>query len=192
MNRRVLIVDDEPNLILVIQGMLELAGFEVRSARSGTEAIDIWRRESFDTVLTDLLMPGGDGTEVLNFGKESHPDVPVIMMTAFGTIERAVSALKSGAYDFITKPFDQTEVTEAVKKAVETHQRKVSQKGQAIEGGDFKGAIRKHTQTLERELIERALDQTFGNITKAAELLGLSRKGLQLKLKELGLKRGID
>ena len=103
------------------------------------------------------------------------------MITAFGTVEVAVSALKKGAFDFITKPFDQAELLAAVAEAV-----KASAKPSYEES--FKDIVRRERQNLEKNLIERALSECGGNVTHAAERLGLSRKGLQLKMKELGLR----
>lgn len=123
---RVLVVDDEKNIGLVIETMLDRAGFEVVTFSDSQAALDAIKDEEFDAVITDLYMPGADGMEVLNLCKAIAPPPPVIMITAFGTVDAAVAALKQGAFDFITKPFDQKELIETVKKATETSRQRRS------------------------------------------------------------------
>ena len=124
MKGRVLVVDDEKNITLVIAAMLERAGFEAIIYNDSVEALATIDSEEIDTVVTDLYMPGPDGMEILKHCQLNHPQLPVVIITAFGTVESAVSALKKGAFDFITKPFDQTELLNVVQKAVQTHQRR--------------------------------------------------------------------
>src|SRR4051812_44708332 len=104
MKGRVLVVDDEKNMGLVIQAMLERAGFEVLGYSDAREAVDAIETEELDTIVTDLYMPGFGGMEILDHAKRHQSQVPVVMITAFGTVESAVTALKNGAFDFITKP----------------------------------------------------------------------------------------
>jgi DNA-binding NtrC family response regulator len=104
---KVLIVEDKESLALMLQDALGSSGFEVERAATGTEAIRrITSGTPFDAVLTDLRLPGADGIEVLRASRESDPDCPVIVMTAFGTVDNAVEAMKIGAYDFVQKPVD--------------------------------------------------------------------------------------
>jgi DNA-binding NtrC family response regulator len=104
---KVLIVEDKESLALMLQDALGSSGFEVERAATGTEAIRrIASGTPFDAVLTDLRLPGADGIEVLRASRESDPDCPVIVMTAFGTVDNAVEAMKIGAYDFVQKPVD--------------------------------------------------------------------------------------
>ncbi len=125
---RVLVVDDEKNITFVIQAMLEKAGFEAlvyNDSREALEAIDADSgAEGLDAVISDLFMPGPGGMEILAHCQRNHPTLPVIVITAFGTVESAVAALKLGAFDFISKPFDQTELLNVVRKAVRTHQQR--------------------------------------------------------------------
>lgn len=121
MKGRVLVVDDEKNIGIVVQAMLERAGFEVLVFQESSHAMETIESEELDAVVTDLYMPGPGGMEILDFCKKTRPDLPVVMITAFGTVESAVGALKRGAFDFITKPFDQTELLNVVTKAVATH-----------------------------------------------------------------------
>jgi DNA-binding NtrC family response regulator len=105
--KRLLIVEDKESLAHMLRQAVEADGFEPDVATSGSEALR-WLAEGrrYAAVLTDLRLPGADGIAVLRQAKESDPDCPVIVMTAFGTIENAVEAMKLGAYDFIQKPVD--------------------------------------------------------------------------------------
>ena len=115
----ILIVDDEPlNLDLLEQELAEL-GYAVDKAGSGKAALDALAATPADLVLLDYQMPGMNGIEALGAIKKKYPALPVIMITAYGTIERAVEAIKSGADDFITKPFDPEHLAVVVRKALE-------------------------------------------------------------------------
>src|SRR3989339_377919 len=106
----ILVVDDEKNYTLVLHALLTDAGFEVLTAQSGLEALDILEENDLDLVLTDMTMPMMDGMELLDRVKRDRPHLPVVMMTAYGTVEKAVEAMKKGAYDYITKPFKNEEL----------------------------------------------------------------------------------
>jgi two-component system response regulator AtoC len=124
MSGRVLVVDDEKNITLVIQAMLERADFEVVTYNESAAALSAIGDEDFDLVITDLYMPGVGGMEILDHCHTHFPRLPVVVITAYGTVESAVAALKRGAFDFITKPFEQTELLNVVQKAVSTHQKR--------------------------------------------------------------------
>jgi two-component system NtrC family response regulator len=114
----VLIVDDEKNYPLILGAVLEEEGFETLTANSGDEALEILEHSDIDLVLTDMKMPSMDGIELLERIKEKNPDLPVIMMTAYGTVEKAVEAMQKGAYNYILKPFDNESLVVYVNKAV--------------------------------------------------------------------------
>lgn len=114
----ILIVDDEKNYTLILAAVLEDAGFEALTANTGQEALDRLRGADVDLVLTDMKMPGMDGIDLLEHVKEIDPELPVIMMTAYGTVEKAVEAMQKGAYNYILKPFDNESLIVYVKKAV--------------------------------------------------------------------------
>jgi DNA-binding NtrC family response regulator len=118
-NPRVLVVDDEMIVCESCQRILEEEEYEVEIALSGKEAFEKMREHPFDIVLTDLKMPGIDGMEVLKTLRKEYPDVIVIMITGFSTVETAVEAMKQGAFDYIPKPFTPDEVSIVVKKALE-------------------------------------------------------------------------
>ncbi len=114
---RVLLLDDELNLLKVLEEKLKREGFEVSSFSDPRLAIDQIELSDFDVVLTDLTMPGYTGLEVLEYCRDRRPDLPVILMTAFGSVEKAVEAMRRGAFDFITKPFDSNALVEVLRKA---------------------------------------------------------------------------
>ncbi|QTA83652.1 Two component system response regulator, sigma54-specific [Desulfonema limicola] len=114
----ILIVDDEKNYTLILSAILEEEGFETLTANSGNEALEILKNSDVDLVLTDMKMPLMDGIELLKNVKEKDPQLPVIMMTAYGTVEKAVEAMQKGAYSYILKPFDNESLIVYVKKAV--------------------------------------------------------------------------
>lgn len=117
--QRILVVDDEMIVCESCQRILEEEGYDIDIALSGTEAFQKMKENPFDIVITDLKMPGIDGMEVLQTLRRDYPDVIVIMITGFSTVETAVEAMKQGAFDYIPKPFTPDEVTVVVKKALE-------------------------------------------------------------------------
>jgi DNA-binding NtrC family response regulator len=122
MEKRVLVVDDDPGMRETLEAVLTADGYTVSTAENGKEALDILGTGSFDIMLLDLKMPDCLGTELLPKVKSIAPEIVVIMMTAFGTIKSAVEALKLGAYDFITKPFELEEMRMVIQKAFELQQ----------------------------------------------------------------------
>jgi len=114
----VLVVDDEKNYPLILGAVLEEEGFEVLTANSGREALEIQKTSDVDLVLTDMKMPSMDGIELLEKIKARDPDMPVIMMTAYGSVDKAVEAMGKGAYSYILKPFDNDKLVVYVNKAI--------------------------------------------------------------------------
>jgi len=104
--KRILVVDDEPNVVKSCARMLELEGFEVRGITDGAEAIALYKSEGFDLALVDLKMPEVDGLEVLAALREYDPSATVVIITAYGTKESVVEALRLGACEFLEKPLD--------------------------------------------------------------------------------------
>jgi len=113
----ILIVDDEKNYPPILSAVLEDAGFETLTAYSGREALTILEDSDVDLVLTDMKMPGMDGIELLERIKKKDPELPVIVMTAHGTVEKAVEAMQKGAYSYLLKPFDNEQLILYVNKA---------------------------------------------------------------------------
>jgi DNA-binding NtrC family response regulator len=115
---KILVVEDKESMAQMLKETLELEGYEIIIARDGAEGIRIIRENKADIVLTDLKLPRKDGIEVLKASKDENPMIPVIVMTAFGSVETAVNAMKSGAYDFITKPIDTDYLLLLIKRAL--------------------------------------------------------------------------
>ncbi len=114
-----LIIDDEKSLLEVLEVVFKKEGYEVKTATSGGEALEILNGNSVDLVITDIRMPHISGMEILRYVKENKPEVPVIVITAYGSISQAVEALKAGALDYIVKPFDVEELKILVARGLE-------------------------------------------------------------------------
>ena len=116
---RILLVEDKESLRAVLKKTLEAEGFGVEEAPDGRAAVDKIRRDRYAMVLTDLRLPGASGHEVLTAAQSADPEMPVILMTAYGTIRDAVSAMKAGAYDYLEKPVDADHLLALVRRALD-------------------------------------------------------------------------
>ncbi|MCA9580841.1 MAG: sigma-54-dependent Fis family transcriptional regulator, partial [Myxococcales bacterium] len=118
--KQILVADDEPNLRRILSAQLTRDGYDVETADNGAEAISRLDDHHIDVLVTDLRMPKVDGLGVLKYAVEKHPGMPVILITAHGTVDTAVEALKMGAFDYVTKPFDKDELRTVIAKAART------------------------------------------------------------------------
>ncbi len=114
----ILIVDDDQNIRKILRDLLEKEGFNVLTASDVDKALPFIDQKDLDLIVTDLKMPGKSGMDLLRICHEKRPSVPVILITAFGNVEAAVTAMRKGAYDFITKPFDENELLNVIEKAI--------------------------------------------------------------------------
>lgn len=128
MKPRILVVDDEESIREFLEIMLKKEGYEVTCAEDGLKAKEVLTKKSFDMVISDLQMPNMTGIELLKHVKESYPDLVFMMITAFGTTESAVEAMKMGAYDYLTKPFKLDEVRLNIQNALRTQNLEVENK----------------------------------------------------------------
>ena len=119
MTARVLVVDNDREMLKLLQQHLESEGFHVRAVATGADAVTLLKHEDCDLVLTDLVMDEVDGLAVLAEAQRLHPGIRVVLMTAFASVETAVSAIRQGAYDYLSKPFKLPEVTLVVRRALE-------------------------------------------------------------------------
>jgi two-component system, NtrC family, response regulator AtoC len=158
---KILIVDDEINMRLVLSAMLKKEGYEIASASDGREALQILKSSKIAAVVSDLKMPDIDGMELLSRISEKYPEVPVIMITAHGTVATAVEALKKGALDYITKPFDLDELKNVISKAIKTRNLKENELFLPPEEIERTGIIGTSKRTLEIfEAIKRVAPTT--------------------------------
>ncbi|HEX7284439.1 MAG TPA: sigma-54 dependent transcriptional regulator [Vicinamibacterales bacterium] len=121
-NASVLVIDDEEIMRDILGTLLEREGYSVRLASSGQEGLDLAKSLPFDAVIVDVMMPGIDGLQVLDELKKHDDDLPVLMITAYASMESAISAMKKGAFDYITKPFKNDEVLVVLQNAIERRQ----------------------------------------------------------------------
>ena len=116
---RILLADDDPSLRRVVQFKLQKNGYEVVAVADGRQALEHLEREPYDLLLSDIKMPGVDGIELLEKARERRSELKVILMTAHATVSQAVQAVKLGAFDYITKPFEDDQLFKAIEKALE-------------------------------------------------------------------------
>ncbi len=155
--KRILVVDDELSIRKVLQAMLVREGHHCDTASTGIEAVGRLGEEAYELVVTDLKMPGMDGLELLAWCSTNTPGMPVIIITAHGTVDSAVEALKLGAYDYITKPFEQGELKMVIEKAL---RREEASRGALHEDEAGRFAIIGRTPSMK---------QVYGLIEKVAD-----------------------
>src|SRR5919201_1295401 len=115
----ILVIDDEEIMREILETLLTREGYEVRLAASGAEGLEVGRALPFDAAIVDIMMPGLDGVSTLDELKRIDEDLAVIIITAYGSIESAIAAMKSGAFDYVTKPFKNEQVLVVIRNAME-------------------------------------------------------------------------
>jgi DNA-binding NtrC family response regulator len=119
MAEKILIVDDEPDMLKLLSMILkEKTPYEITTTNNPLEALDLAKKGGFDLVISDLKMPGLDGIELIEAVKQIDIDIPIIIMTAYGTVESATEAIQKGGFDFITKPFKKEQILFTIDKAL--------------------------------------------------------------------------
>ncbi len=196
MKEKIMIIDDDP---LICQGLSQALKdeYEVVSTTSGEEALEMVKKEDFDVVLTDLVMPKVGGMRILKEIKGIKPEIRVIMITAYATVENAIEALKEGATDYIPKPFDLDKVQKVVKRALKEarfERRRDVEQRLRIEGlkisTDKDSLFRSLSNPIRREAIEFLNDgeHSFTEITKELEIEDATKLSFHLRtLKFAGL-----
>ena len=190
---RILVVDDEESVRFFLRRGLAKAGYHVDEASSGGEAIDRLGEVSYDVVLTDLVMPEVGGLKVLGAVQEMDGEAIVILMTAHGSVDNAIDALRLGAFDYLAKPFELKELLITVERGLE--RRAVERENKKLRflvnrGPDQPAepeGLASARRDWERGYLSDLLRQTRGNVTKAALLARISRPNLHKKLKQLGI-----
>jgi two-component system NtrC family response regulator len=158
----ILIIDDDTSLRRVLEYNLQEVGYAVGTAASGEEGLRLFDEVAPALVITDMQMPGMDGMQVLKAIKERSPETLVIMITAFGTVDIAVAAMKAGAYDYITKPFNRDELRLTVAKALQLNgltEENKRLKGELADRDDFRTIVGNSAQ----------MEQIFGIVRKVAD-----------------------
>lgn len=162
MTPKILIIDDDASLRRVVEYNLQEAGYQVLSAAGGEAGLSLFAEEAPALVITDMKMPGMDGMQVLKAVKERSPEALVIMVTAFGTVDVAVEAMKAGAYDYITKPFNRDELRLTVAKALQL-------RGLAVENKRLKEELSDKTDYRTIVGSSRGMERVFEIVSKVAD-----------------------
>lgn len=238
MKPTLLVVDDEESMRYFLEKTLRREGYEVVSAKDGPEALDLAQRRAVDLVLADVRMPGMDGVALLRSLRAIHPHVPVVLMTAYGTVEDALGAMKQGATDYVLKPFRIEQVRETVAKALGGGVRAPTVRDvvpdepaaaapppasassasasaaarhnveEPVPGGlaaylrgdaQARGlpldaslatgdlGLREVTRLCEMVYVDELMRRTEGNVSRAAEIAGITRPNMHRKVVDLGL-----
>jgi len=177
------VVDDEPGIVEPLAKIFEKENLRVLTAQGGTQALELLRREAVSVLLTDLVMPGMSGLDLLKASKSISPETETILMTAYGTVENAVDAMRQGAYDFVTKPVKRATVVRAVTKALE--KRNLVQENRTLRA-QLEAA--QHKTIVGQSLAWRRLMDTVGQAAPSMAtvlLLGESGTGKELIAREI-------
>src|SRR5262249_27634045 len=159
MTPRILIVDDEERMAAVIAAALGRAGWECETCRSGDQALGVLEARGADVVVTDWKMPGMDGMALLRTLRARRADLPIILLTAHGSVPAAVAALLEGDFDYVTKPFDNDELRAVVSRALEL------------------GRLSRENRWLRQEVASRyTADSVIAESARSRELLALVRR----------------
>ena len=116
--KKILLVDDEAEFVTTLAERLEIRGFKAEAAISGQQALELVKDRNFDAAILDVKMPGMDGLEVMKKIRELHPDVPVILLTGYGSTDDGVQGVNKGAFDYLMKPLDIEELISKIQEAL--------------------------------------------------------------------------
>jgi two-component system NtrC family response regulator len=155
----ILIVDDEPNYLVILSELLRDEGFEVFTAPNGSKGLELVREVDLDMVITDMQMPNMDGLEFLAAIKKINADLPVIMITAFAQVEKAVAAMQAGAFNYLAKPFSNDELIVTINKAIQHYsliRENIRLRKEILTRTGFSGMVGKNPRMAQiYELIEK-------------------------------------
>lgn len=177
MKHRVLIIEDDANMRDMLAVSLKRRDFDVVAKESAITGLAALATSPFDIVVTDINMRGTDGIELCRTLASSHPNLPVIVITAFGSMDTAIAALRAGAVDFLPKPFELEALEGAIDRALEARAHPKSP-ADDVQGDDQFITL----DDLEKRYILRVVEALNGNRSLAAQTLGLDRKTLYRKL----------
>ncbi len=154
---RILVVDDEPHVVQIFEDLLAQRGYEVASCTNGDDAIVKVTTDRFDLVLTDINLPGVDGLEVVRAAKAADKDTCVILITGYASTTTAIDALRQGAYDYITKPFDLWETAKAIERGLESRFLVIENRRLVTRLEEANRELQQHEQILSRMVKEATL-----------------------------------
>jgi CheY-like chemotaxis protein len=172
---KILLADDEWTVVELLSRYLAENGYEVTSASDGGEAWDLFQKQSFDLVLSDLRMPGFDGLQLLNAVKDVNPRIPVVLISGFGDVETVVKALKSGAENFLAKPLDLNELEKVLEQSLALACVRPG-------GSQIQGDIEQNTRIETRSLLGNISDIVY-QISLSAVAVGFSQYDLDNNIK---------
>lgn len=181
---KILVVDDELKMCKSLKTLLSQEGYQVKSMQDGKKAAQTLREKDFDLVITDIKMPGCDGLDILKAAKAKDKDALVILMTGFGSLESAVSAINQGAYDYLLKPVDFSELGLSIKRGLEKRRLSLA-KNELLE------ELKKKNRLLKKRVGElNALYQSAKTLSSTENLKILLKKIIDLATRVIGAKIG--
>lgn len=183
---RLLVVDDDPGLSEVIELLLEREGYAVHRTGTVKRGVELAATGEFELVITDLKLPDATGLDAIAAIRSDRPELPIIMITSYSSMESAIAALRAGAADYIIKPFNNDEFLHAIRRALDeprARRAKVARATAALPEDGRPLAIEEYI----RDVIERFQDTH--SETELARMLGIGRKALWMRRRQWGLKR---
>jgi signal transduction histidine kinase/DNA-binding response OmpR family regulator len=169
---RILVVDDEDQVVQIFRDLLTQQGYEVVSCDNGDDAITKVTTGKFDLVLTDINLPGVDGLEVVRATKAADKDTVVILITGYASTTTAIDALRQGAYDYITKPFDLWETAKAIERGLESRKLTVENRSLIVQLEKANAELQQHEESLRRK-VERATHR-LSRLYEAGKAMNMS------------------
>lgn len=196
----VLVIEDRPSVLKLMSTILQRS-YEVTAVASATTALNLIASQAFDAVLTDVRMPGASGFDVLRAVRDHSPRTRVIMITAYANVADAVSAIRLGAYDYVSKPLDPSEISLVVARAVASLEDYESAdpaslvaEGAAAGGPaedvmvGFRKAVEDARRRASHSYLVRLMMLHQGNVTEAAKQAGMTRESLHRVLRQYGVR----
>ena len=183
---RLLVIDDDPGLSEVIELLLEREGYAVHRTSTVKRGVELAATGEFELVVTDLRLPDATGLEAIAAIRAGRPELPIIMITSYSSMESAIAALRAGAADYIIKPFNNDEFLHSIRRALDEPRVRRASTARATAALPADGqplAIEEYI----REVIERYQDTH--SETELARMLGIGRKALWMRRRQWGLKR---